>query len=365
MQDGLAAGDGQLVVADKGAEPLARTLGFLFLKHRAAGKIALAFKMHAKSQPGLDRRVIGGDIGAPVEIALFEAQRFNRAISDIADAMRLPLLPEAVINMAREFGGDMQLPTEFADIADPHGLHMGGADDDLLRGREWEGSVGNIVLADRLQHLARFRPANVDHRPRRRDIVQIDRAVLRQCAADPVTVMHTKARAGDDIEPVRAGAGDGQIGFDTAMFIAKLRVDHAADGLVHVGHRDALQYLQRAGADHLEFREAGLVDQGDALAHSLVFQGGILLPAGVDEGKLIDGLDTFRRKPERAFPAILGPIDRAMFLQPVMKRAEAQVTGAFGLLPRIAYLVVMRVMLDSARIHEGARRVMRAEAAHV
>ena len=100
MQDGLAPGDGQLVVTDESAEPLARAFGFLFLKHRAAGEVALALEMHTKAQPCLDRRVIGGDIGAPVEIPLLQAQRFNRAVTHIADAMRLPRLPEAVIDMA-------------------------------------------------------------------------------------------------------------------------------------------------------------------------------------------------------------------------------------------------------------------------
>ena len=141
FQNGLTASDWQVIVASKGTKTLIGTVGLLRLQHGAAGEIAFAFQMDAEPKTRFDGCVIGGDIGAPVEIAFFQTQRFNGAVADIADAVRLPGLPQEVIDVASEFGGDVQLPAQLSDVSDAHGQGVGGADDDVLGGAKREDRV--------------------------------------------------------------------------------------------------------------------------------------------------------------------------------------------------------------------------------
>ena len=75
------------------------------------------------------------------------------------------------------------------------------------RSGKGESRVRDVLLADLTQNRTRFGAANVDHRTGRGDLNQ--RGILRQMLPDPVTIMHTKARASDDVELVLCQSGDG------------------------------------------------------------------------------------------------------------------------------------------------------------
>src|SRR3546814_12373298 len=76
---------------------------------------------------------------------------------------------------------------------------------------------------------------------------------------------------------------------------------------------------------------------------------------------MVDRLDTHGREPVGPLPAVLGAIDGAARLQGLVERTAAEAARHRALLARIAHLVVMRVVLDGTRVHEGARAVEDAE----
>src|SRR3546814_19650555 len=76
---------------------------------------------------------------------------------------------------------------------------------------------------------------------------------------------------------------------------------------------------------------------------------------------MVDRLDTHGREPVGPLPAVLGAIDGAARLQGLVERTAAEAARHRALLARIAHLVVMRVVPDGPRVHEGARAVEEAE----
>ena len=63
-------------------------------------------------------------------------------------------LHQAVEHMQREFGRNVELPTQLAHIGDAAGTDHGVTDLDLLRGAEWECAVAEVGAADRRQQGA-------------------------------------------------------------------------------------------------------------------------------------------------------------------------------------------------------------------
>src|SRR3546814_11955643 len=85
------------------------------------------------------------------------------------------------------------------------------------------------------------------------------------------------------------------------------------------------------------------------------------LPVLIGEARPVDRLDTHGREPVGPLPAVLGAIDGAARLQGLVERTAAEAARHRALLARIAHLVVMRVVLDGTRVHEGARAGEKAE----
>ena len=80
--------------------------------------------------------------------------------------------------------------------------------------------------------------------------------------------------------------------------------------------------------------------------------------------RAIDGLDPFRREPVRPFPTATTSHHGTLCRKPVMQRAAANTAGRDLLGTRRCQLVVVRVHLHHATVHEVARGVMEREAAH-
>ena len=107
-----------------------------------------------KCQAGLDRCVLDADVVAPMPVALFSATGVERVKAGQFQAMFGPGLHQAVEHMQREFGRNVELPTQLAHIGDAAGTDHGVTDLDLLRGAEWECAVAEVGAADRRQQGA-------------------------------------------------------------------------------------------------------------------------------------------------------------------------------------------------------------------
>ena len=79
-------------------------------------------------------------------------------------------LDDAVEDVGRELGRDIELPAQLADIGDPARPDAGIADLQLARGAEREGGVGQILARQPLQQRARARPHQAQHRQARGDV---------------------------------------------------------------------------------------------------------------------------------------------------------------------------------------------------
>src|SRR3546814_15033611 len=93
--------------------------------------------------------------------------------------------------------------------------------------------------------------------------------------------------------------------------------------------------------------------------------GHVGLPVLPREAGPVDRLDARRREPVGPLPAVLRAVDGAARLQDLVERAAPEAARHLALLARIAQLVVVRVVLDGARDHEGAGAVQEAEAPDV
>ncbi len=154
-----------------------------------------------------------------------------------------------------------------------------------------------------LQHLARPRPAEIDHRPARGDVGEPRRSIGGQMLADPMGIMHGEAAAGDDVEAVGCQPRDGEIAFDPAALVAELGIDDAADRLVHAGGGEPVDGGERAGAAELEFAEGALVDEGDPLAHRPMLGRHRLEPVGPAEGGAVLRAPCRRARTSSAAPS--------------------------------------------------------------
>ena len=56
------------------------------LQRLASEEIGVLAQLHRPAEPGLERRVVRRDVGTPGAVALFQPQRFQRAIADRPDA---------------------------------------------------------------------------------------------------------------------------------------------------------------------------------------------------------------------------------------------------------------------------------------
>ena len=102
------------------------------------------------AEAGLERRVIGADVGAPGAVALLEPQRLDGAIAGVGDAERLAGVHQRIVDGERVLDGDVQLPAELADVGHAQRPHRRAGDVELAPGGERERRVRHIGLGHRL-----------------------------------------------------------------------------------------------------------------------------------------------------------------------------------------------------------------------
>src|SRR6185369_15349381 len=78
--DRLTAIDGGGLLEEEAAEPAPRRLAFRLCERLAADESAL-LQRDGEAEPGLVGRVVGRDVGAPVEVAFLEPQRVDRTVA--------------------------------------------------------------------------------------------------------------------------------------------------------------------------------------------------------------------------------------------------------------------------------------------
>ena len=75
--------------------------------------------------------MVRADIAAPGAIAFLQTQALDRAVTGIGETVRLAGFQKPLIDAERLLGGNVQLPAQFADVADPQRKKARAADDEL------------------------------------------------------------------------------------------------------------------------------------------------------------------------------------------------------------------------------------------
>ena len=104
-----------------------------------------------KPSPASSGVVLRADVVAPVAVALLGAAGVHGVIAGVDQAEFAPGLDDAVEDVGRELGRDIEFPAQLADIGDPARPDAGIADLELARGAEREGRVGQILAGQLLQ----------------------------------------------------------------------------------------------------------------------------------------------------------------------------------------------------------------------
>ena len=115
----LAAIDlGEVIsIQNQGAQLAFQTFLLLFDQGLLTDKI-LFVEIDAEAQSALIRSLELGDIGSVVAITLFKTQGIKHLVAADLDAEFLSSFNQRIPNQRSTIGGDIQFPTQLADIAD-------------------------------------------------------------------------------------------------------------------------------------------------------------------------------------------------------------------------------------------------------
>ena len=166
----------------------------------AADEVALV-ELDGEAEPGLERRVVGRDVGAPDAVALLEPQRVDRLVAAGDEAVLAARLPDRVPEREPELRRAVELPAELADVGDAQREARHRADRELARAHVREVERRR---RQRLQDLARLRPPEAEAGVGGGDVVDGD--AVGRVLADPGEVVLAERGAGDDAEALLARA---------------------------------------------------------------------------------------------------------------------------------------------------------------
>ena len=124
-------------------------------------------------------------------------------------------------------------------------------------------------------------------------------------AFDPVSIAYTESGAGDQPEAILGAANDGDIGLDSAAFVAQLRIACTTNRFVYICHCQVLQESASVGTADLELGKRGHIDENHAFARGAVLatDGNVLLWSVEAEDVLLR--DITLGEPVGALPAEL------------------------------------------------------------
>ena len=145
--------DWPVLLEGKAAElargPLLPGLG----KGLPADEVAL-LERDTEAESGLPGSVVGGQVRAPVAVALLKTAGLDRPVAGVANPQVLAGLQEQIVDFAGCLYGHMELPAKLADVGHPHCQDRGTADAQGQAGSEWKALVVECVIADALQQGA-------------------------------------------------------------------------------------------------------------------------------------------------------------------------------------------------------------------
>src|SRR2546430_16887379 len=116
--------------------------------------------------------------------------------------------PKRVPQPEPELGRAVQLPAQLTDVGHAQGKAWHGPDGQLLGRHEGKPRVGYVSPRELLENRARIRSPKADAGIGRRDVLDVDRAVIRPVVANPRQIVHAERRASDNAEPMLAEPGD-------------------------------------------------------------------------------------------------------------------------------------------------------------
>src|SRR5262245_30802934 len=248
VQDRLAAEGNHRRVGQGEAGELARQpFGFLPDECLAADEITLV-EPDAEAQPGLERRVLGRDLGAPVAVALLEPERIDCPVAAGAQAGRGARSPERVPERQTGRRLRVELPAQLADVGHSQGEDAGVAHRDAARAHVGKRHVRDVVSRRPGENLARSRPEETETGIAIRDVLDRDRARVGRVRTDPREIVQAERAAGDEHVAIRGQARDGQVALDPAALVQELGVGDRADRVVEVVVGQPLQEAERPGA---------------------------------------------------------------------------------------------------------------------
>ena len=253
--------------------------------------------------------------------------------------------PQLLVQVQRVLDRDVQLVAELAEVGDAQREHRRVPEVQLPRAHVGKVGIGERRIGELREHVARARPAQIEHGPRGRLVVDRDAAVVRQVALQRRAVAHAQRAARDEVEPVGREPRDRDVGLDAAALVAQLRVDDGAGRPIQIVRREVLQQRERAGTAHLVLGERAHVDQGDTLAHRAVLGADRVERRAALERRRVDRRRSRRREPVRPLPAELVAVDGAGGLQRGVQRAAPRVASGVRLVRRPRDVIVAAVAL--------------------
>ena len=324
-------------------------------------------ELHGPAETRLERRVVGRDVGTPGAIAFLEPQRFEGAVADRADAVRLARRHQRVEHVAGRGDRHMQLPAELADIGDAQRAdRRGRRSRSRAHGRTGRPSFETSALVTARSMSRALGPISDSVPNSSVTSVELGVEAGADVVADPGEIMGAEAGAGDDVEIVFGKPRDGQVALDAAARVEQLRIGQPA----RPAWRRRWRRSSRAPSAH-PCRSARIWRRRTGRrCRPLRAHARCSSPTGAEPVLPAHRIDVAaarcrRRKPVRPLPAELRAEHRACVFQPLIERRDDARPAALIFLMREADRVVLAIGFERAVAHPVAVAVQIGEAADV
>ena len=130
---------------------------FLASDRVLADEPARLLEIDGEAEARLEHRIGVVDVVAVVAVALLHAQAGQRLEARVTKPERRARVDEAIVDVRRLLGGNVELVAELAEIRDAHAQRAREADVDLARGAERERRVGQVARSSAPARASRER----------------------------------------------------------------------------------------------------------------------------------------------------------------------------------------------------------------